>query len=392
MAMHQITMGLLRAGCNVHVLSISSEKHPVVDQDIPTEYKEATDFETVRLDLSVRPMPALFAMMSGQSYNVQRFDSPMMHKRIRKILSENHFDIVHVESIFLAPYLSTIKDCCNAPVVLRTHNVEHQIWRRLAQNCHIPFKRGYLRHLALTLRAYECDMAPKFDAIASITNSDASFFREIAPRREVITLPFGVDVPKNNTSDAGDAPQPTIPHSVYHLGSMDWVPNIEGIQWFLRVIWPKVKSKIPDATLHLAGRHMPTDWQVPDGVKVVGEVANAKSFIEDKQLCVVPLLSGGGMRIKIIEAMSSGKCVVSTPVGAEGINITNGTNMLIGQDADEFAQQVVFALLNDQARDSIGLEAQRLVYERYDNSKLTDQLLSLYRNLLRKKQQDENEI
>ncbi len=155
--MNSITQGLLAAGCEVRVLSMCSDKHPVLKDRMTDEYRQATRFEAVHVDLGIHVLDAGVSWLCGESYHVKRFVSNEFAARLRQILDEEEFDIVHVESIFLTPYVPVIRKHSKAQIVLRAHNVEHMIWQRIAKSERNLFKRKYIKHLALTLRAYECE-------------------------------------------------------------------------------------------------------------------------------------------------------------------------------------------------------------------------------------------
>ena len=174
------------------------------------------------------------------------------------------------------------------------------------------------------------------------------------------------------------------PNSLFHIGSMDWMPNLEGVKWFLKQVWPMVHERMPQLTLYLAGRKMPDDLMrlEMEGVKVLGEVPDATYFITSKQINVVPLLSGSGIRVKIIEAMSAGKAVVTTTIGAEGIGCTDGKDVLIADTPEQFVEQLQRCVDNPEFRKQIGSNAARLITEQYSNKQLTQQLLTFYDKLL----------
>lgn len=381
LAMNSITQGLMAAGCEVRVLSMCSDKHPVLEDRIDDNYRQATHFEAVHVDLGIHLLDAGVSWLCGESYHVKRFVSPEFTARLREVLKEEEFDVVHVESIFLTPYLPLIRKYSHAPVLLRAHNVEHLIWKRVAQSERNPFKRSYLKHLSLTLRAYECEHLNKYDGIMSITDKDAATFREMGCRKPIVSIPFGI-TPE-------DVEQVEVePNSLFHLGSMDWMPNQEGVRWFLDKVWPLVHAQLPQLTLYLAGRKMPEELLnlQQDGVKVVGEVPDAMRFIASKQINVVPLLSGSGIRVKIIEAMSAGKVVISTTVGAEGIGYTDGENLLIADTPDQFLSQLKRCVENPEYCEQLGRNASRLIAQEYGTEGLTKRLLAFYDKFL-----DQNE-
>lgn len=373
LAMNSITQGLLDAGCEVRVLSMCSAKHPVLSDRIPHSYRQATRFEAVYVDLKPHPLDAAVAMLCGESYHVKRFISKAFSAKLAQVLQQETFDVIHVESIFLTPYVPLIRQHSDAPVFLRAHNVENQIWRRIAQSEPNPCKRWYMKHLSLTLGAYEREHINDYNGVVSITQNDADYFLNEGCRKPLVAIPFGISPchPDNVAEE---------PNSLFHLGSMDWMPNCEGIKWFLNQVWPLVHQRMPQLTLYLAGRKMPDNLlhlQMP-GVKVVGEVPDAMQFIASKQINVVPLLSGSGIRVKIIEAMSVGKAVVATTVGAQGIGYTNGRDLLIADTPQQFADQIQRCVADPQFCKSLGRNAQDFISQAYGIESLTRRLITFY--------------
>lgn len=373
MAMNSITQGLLREGCEVKVLAMESDKHPADRAKMGGEYLGQTGFESQYVDLSVKPLAAVVAMLCGESYHVSRFRSEAFAARLRAILERETFDVVHLESLFMTPYVPLIRSLSAAKVVLRSHNVEHVIWQRVAASTPYGLKRWYLKHLALTLRAYELEHINDYDGVVCITKGDADYFRQHGCRRPLTSIPFGVE-----PEDAANVE--VEPASLFHIGAMDWLPNRESIEWLLEEVWPVVHREVPQAHLYLAGRKMPQRWMDAriEGVTVVGEVPDAGYFIAGKQINVVPLLSGSGIRVKIIEAMAAGKAVVTTTVGAQGIEYTDGENLLVADTPEQFAAQIKRLVADQEYCRSVGEAAARLVAEHYDVKRLTAQLLQFY--------------
>lgn len=377
MAMNSVTEGLLAHGCEVRVLTVETDKHPLRRELIPDEHLRRTRLEAVHVDLGIHVLDAAAAWLCGESYHVKRYESADFAQKLREVLDAEEFDIIHMESIFLDPYVPLIRKHSGAKLILRAHNVEHQIWQRVARSTKNPFRRSYLKHAALTLRAYELEHVNDFDGVVCITRDDADYFRANGCRRPITAIPFGME----------PADQPAVdvePFSLFHIGSMDWLPNQEGIDWLLREVWPLVHREVPQAHLYLAGRKMPQRLMEAkvEGVTVVGEVADAMYFIASKQVNIVPLLSGSGIRVKIIEAMSAGKAVVSTTVGAQGIDYADGRNILLADTPRQFADQIK-RLANDQdfCR-QLGNNAMQLVAEQYDVRRLTDRLITFYEQRL----------
>ncbi len=381
LAMNSITQGLLHAGCEVKVLTVETDKHPANIEALPENYRNCTSFEAVYIDLGIKAMPAAVAALCGESYHVKRYISNRFAQRLTEILNEQTFDVVHIESIFLTPYVPLIRRHSQAKVILRAHNVEHLIWRRVAQSTRNPFKRNYLKHLSLTLRAYELEHINDYDSVVCITQADADYFTQNGCRRPVTSIPFGVTPPEPSGSQ-----EPPEANSLCHIGAMDWIPNQESIAWLLDSVWPVIHREVPQAHLYLAGRKMPAKWMRAniEGVTVVGEVDDASEFIRGKQINIVPLLSGSGIRVKIIEAMAAGKIVVTTTVGAQGINYTDGVDILIANTPDEFARQIKRCLSDAAYCQSVGEAAARLIRVQYNGQKLADKLIEFYNQRLGK--------
>lgn len=377
-AMNAMATGLLEAGHQVRILAINSNKYSVSLQSVPEEYRRRTAFQTVYIDLSVKPWPAFLNLFTGKSYHVERFISQEFSSALTTILKTEKFDIIQFETLFTSPYLEIIRSLSDARVVLRAHNIEHLIWQRSAAGCRNPLKKIYLSHLAATLKQFELKTANEVDGIVAITEKDATFFRQAAPGIPVIAIPFGIntqEVVKTYTKSA-DTSYP----SLFHLGSMNWIPNQEGIGWFIRKVWPVLSVKYPGLRFHLAGREMP-GWlkniNIP-GIVVDGEVPDARLYMLSHGIMIVPLFSGSGIRIKIIEGMLAGKAIITTSVGAEGISYTNGSNLLIANNVEEYTDAIEKCLNSPDLIGELGQKARDLVIKKHNNADLMQNISDFY--------------
>lgn len=377
-AMYNITRGLLGAGHEVKVLCISTQKHALKVASVPKEFRDPTRIEGVFVDTSLNVIDAFTDLVTADNYNVSRFFSPDMDIRLIQLLSQESFDIVHLESLFMTPYIPTIRRYSKAKVVLRSHNLEHMVQERIAKGERNLLKKPYRKFLARQLRNYEQRILGELDGVVAITDSDARHMRAHSSKTPIITLPFTVD-----TADYS-VPQTAGPLVFFHLGSMDWQPNEEGIRWLLRAVWPRVLKEHPEARLHLAGNRMPKDMiraKLP-GTKVTGRVSDANRYIAERQVMLVPLFSAGGMRVKIIEGMAMGKCVVSTTMGAEGIQYTAGSDILLADTAADFTGHMLRLLEEPESAARIGNNARFLVAERHSTAKAITGLIAFYERLI----------
>ena len=377
MAMNSIITGLLEAGHQVKVLAVNSPKYNVKESDIPEDYRKKTSIELIDVDLSVRPLKALANLFTKRSYHVERFISKDFKARLAELLQKEPFDVVQLEMLYMVPYVETIRQHYKAMIVLRAHNVEHKIWERIAKETKFFIKRWYINHLAKTLKEYELTALETVDGIAAITRKDAAFFRKYCSK-PIIDIPYGV-YPEEFTPKSEIEGQPKF----YHIGSMNWMPNEEGIRWFIDEVLPKTVEKVPNFVYHLAGRNMP-EWLTTlsnPNVNVIGEVPDAKAFVAENDVAIVPLLAGSGIRIKIIESMAMGKTVITTRVGAEGILYKEDENLIIAENKAKMVEAIRSINANPDIAVRIGQAARKLVEETYDNRKIIARLLMFYEQI-----------
>jgi polysaccharide biosynthesis protein PslH len=377
-AMNMIIEGLIDAGHQVKVLAVNSNKYHVDPTLIPEEYRAKTGIEFVDLDLRVTPLGAFLNLFSKKSYHVERFYSGKLKQKLIEILSGERFDVVQFEMLYMSPYLALVRKYSDARIVLRTHNVEHLIWERIAAITSNPVKKRYLGYLAGKLKTYEMSVINWFDGVAAITETDMEFFTGQGCTVPVTAIPFGINI--------RDYPveKPTAhDRSLFSIGSMNWIPNQEGIRWFLDHAWNDIHMQYPKLKFYLAGREMP-GWLINSNypnVEVVGEVDDALAFIRSRGIMIVPLFSGSGIRIKIIEGMACGKPVISTTIGAEGIHYTAGENILIADQPCEFFEMVSACLDNDERCARIGQNARKLIEEQYNRDRIIERLTGFYQKI-----------
>lgn len=375
MAMNNITQGFLSLGHNLKVLCIETNKHPFKEKDIPKDILEKTKMEAIHVDTRVNLVEAFCSVVTSDSYNISRFFTPDVDIRLTQILSKEKFDIIHLESLFVTPYIGTIRRLSKAKVYLRSHNLEYMIWERMASGAKNKAKKAYLKLLSKQLKRYEINTVNDVDGIVAITNEDAQKYHKLNTKTPTITIPFGLAV-SNYKPVFNNIDRP----SLFHIGSMDWKPNIEAFDWFIDKVWPKINSSFPEVKMELAGRNMPSNYndELAVNVKIVGEVDSAINFINENDVMIVPLQSAGGMRIKIIEGMALGKTIISSSIGAEGINYTDGKNILIANTPSEYLDKIKLLVETPKLCNEIGLNARKLTEEKYDSLTLTKELIEFY--------------
>jgi glycosyltransferase involved in cell wall biosynthesis len=382
-AMLAMADGLVSQGARVKMLALNTLKHWVDPESLPSKITSDYQLESVRIDTSVRAQDALLNLFSGESYNVKRFYSDAFESKLSEVLKNDTFDVILLESLFMAPYIETAREFSKAKIVLRSHNVEHVIWQRLAANEKNPLKKFYLRILSKRLRKYEIETLVDIDAMLPITYEDKSFFSKLGFRKPMLTVPVGIDM-----SQYADQAEESSTLCLFHIGSMDWRPNYEGVTWFLQEVWPLIHKKFPALKLFLAGRNFPEEIiaRKDPNVFCEGEVKDAQAFMQGKQIMVVPLKSGGGMRVKIVQGLALGKTIISTSVGAEGIDYTNEKNILIADTPAAFVSAVERCLADKSFCFNIGREARNLAIVNYSNEMIGKKVVSFLQVLATKSQ------
>jgi len=379
--MYDVTAGLSQAGHRVTVVAINTPKHAQA-ADVLEHLGPNVQLVPVSVDTRMRPTHALRnLLLSKLPYTVERFVNPVVADQLRKILQTETIDVVQIEGTFVAWYIDVIRQAApRVPVVLRAHNVEYTIWQMLASREYNAAKAWYLRHLSRRLEQFERRYLPRFDAVAAITEPDRRRLLALGCAEPVAFVPAGVDATRL-------APDPTIrpkPRTVFIIGSHEWLPNREGVEWFLTNIWPQVHEQLPELELHLAGRAISPAIQQRhgrDNIYVHGFVESASHFMQQYELMLVPLLSGGGMRVKIIEGMALGKCILSTGLGSEGIAVREGHDILLCDEPQEWVARLQAYYQDELPYQQIGSEAQRTIACHYDNRRVIERFLSLYRSL-----------
>ncbi len=379
LAMHSVTEGLLKTGQEVRVLSIETEKHPFRKDELPPSYLGATKAEAVFVDTRVKLFPAFTALFSASAYVANRFYSEAFSMKLEKVLQEETFDIIQLESLYMAPYLDVIRRHSKAKIVLRAHNVESALWKRRTASEKNVLKRTWFRNLTKKLARYEAEVLRAVDALVPITPEDAAAFSRMlkGASHPVHVLPFAMRPPTIQ-------PGVVRPDTVFHIGAMDWAPNEEGVAWLVKEVWPRVLAKRPGATLHLAGKQLEKNDTRFSGknITVHGEVGDAFEFMGSYAVMAVPLLGGGGMRVKLVEGMALGKPIVTTTIGAEGTGVKSDRHLLVTDTPGAFAEALCLLLEEPGRAAVLGENAKAFVASNFSLAAASEKLNDFYASLL----------
>lgn len=325
--------------------------------------------ETVRVDSSPRPFPAFLSLVRGEADAVARFRSGRFASRLSERLRESAFDIVQIDGPATGQYLPSIRASSSAPVILRAHNDEADLWLQRSRTR--PFhERAFLKTHAERLRRVERRLWREVDGIAAITDGLAAAC-VAAGVRHVRYAPVPQRV----------ADQPAAAnHEVFHIGPVDWWANRRGLSWFIESVWPLVRRTRPDLRFRLAGRGsvaFAAPWGSA-GVVGEGEVEDAVAFMRGSGILVAPTLDGSGMPVKVAQALSIGKAIVATTVGARGLGVEPSRDLLVADAPAAFADAVCGLAGDEALARELGRNALAFARAHLDGRVVGDRLIALY--------------
>mgnify|MGYP003921194919 CR=1 FL=1 len=366
-ALHFVEMWL-RLGWQVETLAMSTPKHPAPSQS-PIPQK------SVFVDTTPRPWPALKnLLLSSRPYHVDRFWSPAYRAALQETISTFRPDLIQVESPYLTPYVKTL----SIPRTYRLHNIEHLIWARLAREKPWPL-RAYLSLQARRIRQYESQILSLYQGLLPISEKEMAFVRETGYTGLVEMMPYAMDV------DAYEAPplRKEHPH-IGFIGGLDWLPNLAGIEWFLRRVWPTFARRHPEAQLSIAGRNCPPHLHkyASPQVHILGEVPDSKAFLYDIDILIVPLFSGSGIRIKIIEGWAAGRAIISTSIGAESLIYEPGRHLLLADNEESFLEAVEALYIDYRLRQRIAQNGRHLAETMYNRDSQLSRFQRFYERVV----------
>lgn len=374
--------GLVNLGHEVSLVALNAKsrhhQHEFSDED--KELISKINYRAYHININVSVFEVAANLLSKTSFNIDKYYDAEFERQLVRTLRASDYDIIQFEGLLVSLYLNAIRKNSKAKLIYRSHNIENQIWERLSQQKTDPFKKSYLKMHAKRIKNYELQQLNNFDAIAVFTEQDKSTLLEYGTKIPIDIIPVGINMDHYKP----DFDKTEFP-SLFFLGSLDWLPNREGIEWFLENFNKDLTEGDLRVRFYVAGNDIPErfdDYDVMGKIFIQGEVDDALEFINSKSIMIVPLLSGGGMRVKIVEGMAMQKCIISTSLGAEGINFTDGVNILIANDQEEFYDAIHRCITDEEYCRQIGLNARRLIEEQYDVNKVTKNLVELYKSLV----------
>ena len=345
-ARHEIHYVALHRGDPTRSSEYCSHAYPI-EHHVPA--KNSAAFAGQLLKGLVSPLPVA----------VSRYQSDPMKRKIESLSRQEKFDHIVCDFLFPAPNIPELESS-----VLFQHNVEAVIWKRHVENAPTLAHRGYFQMQARRMAAFEGDVCRAVKSVVAVSEIDADRMRKDYRPRRVDAIPTGVDLdyftPPSATPRSSD---------LVFIGSMDWMPNIDGAEWFVRDVLPLIRKRKPDCSVVFAGRKPSRailDLAARDSrIQVTGTVPDVRPYLWGATVSIVPLRIGGGTRLKIFESMAAGVPVVSTTIGAEGLPVQPGIEILLGDDPAAFAEGCLKLMEDPPARKRMAEAARDAVSSRF---------------------------
>jgi polysaccharide biosynthesis protein PslH len=376
-AILNLATGLSENKAEVTVLAMNTDKHKANADLIPPELSSKIKFIYVPVNTRIRLTAFIRNLFfSSLPYNAERFISKEFSETLEQLLLSNNYDVIQLEGPYLSFYIPLIRKFIKAIVSFRAHNVENEIWSRIYQHTKNPLKRAYFKILARRIAQLEAGLLNLYDVLVPITYRDLLCFNALGNKKPCNVTTVGIP-DSNFKENIVMSPDPDI----FFIGSLDWKPNQDGLMWFINNVWKELKTSHASLNFHVAGRNAPR-WLIQkfqeNNIFFHGEVDDATTFFDIHQIMLVPLFAGSGMRVKIVEAMARSKVIVSTSIGAEGIDVTDGENIMIAETKKDFAKAIEILLDNSEFYKKLAANAFTVAKKQYNNTTIATELLQFY--------------
>lgn len=316
-------------------------------------------------------------VLQAAPFAVSKFTHPEVKRAVASSMNDRQFDVAICD--FLSASLNFPENLA-IPTVLFQHNVESSLWHRLATTESNLAKRLAYKIEARKMTTYERNALSRFHHIIAVSEYDRQQMLAMDSAAAITVVPTGVDTEKYTVAPPSTADPPKI----VFLGSMDWEPNIDAVSYFCRDIFPRIRAQFPSAIFQIVGRnpHASVRQLAGESVEVTGTVPSVREYLQQATVVVVPLRAGGGTRLKIFEAMATGKALVSTTIGAEGLAVQSGRDLILADDARSFADATILLLSDTALRHRYEEAAARLAAQ-YDWSKIALQFAEVLQHTCR---------
>lgn len=376
--------GLMRGLARRHevsLLSLSSSEHAEEELEAARAYCSEViaiphqGQSVMSFGKRVQQFRSMLSRDSFEAMNLRRAD---FQARLDQLCADNAYDLVQVEFCQMGIYRFSRRRVGAPLLVLDEHNIEYDLVKRFAEAPGELSRKLYNATNWRKLKREEVSTWRRFDGVVLTSARDDELLRSIEPQTRTAVVPNAVDLDEFAPNDT-----PTDELSLLFFGALDYYPNIDGVTYFLDEIFPLIRRLEPRATIRVLGRNPPPSIKAKEGngVEITGFVEDPRPLIDRATAVVVPLRSGGGTRFKIVEAMSKGKAIVSTTIGAEGLDVEHEKNLLLADDAESFARAVERVLHTPELRAELGRAARARAVQAYGWPAAVGKLQAFYDEL-----------
>lgn len=354
------------SNASITYLSIETEKHPYDINTIPPELGSKIDFIHSKISTKINPIAALIHLFNGKSYNISRFKKKSVSTLIKSLISKEKFELIVFESLFAGAYVDEIKSFSSAKLIYRAHNIEHKIWEDLSKGESNPLKKRYLKHLSNRLKTFEFTFLNKVDLIMSISEMDQSIF-EKNTHTDCKYIP--VSMPSKTKYNG-------VKNSLCFLGAFNWMPNKEGVSWYVNNVHGDLITKFPKLNLEIAGSFSDEISHLSEkpNIRLHGFVNSSMDFISSHGIFIAPILSGSGVKMKVLEAMSLGVPCVLSEKASEGLNLPS--IIPICTSKEEFIEKLSLLLVDEGLCNKIGLAGQEFIQREFSTNVVSEKLMN----------------
>ncbi|WP_111641468.1 glycosyltransferase [Marinimicrobium alkaliphilum] len=305
-------------------------------------------------------------LLPNRTYTNLWLKSQAYKDLVHRVLIENEFDVIHVDTISLAQYLPSDT---RSYTVLNHHNIESLMMLRRASQEKNLLKKFYFYQEGKKLKAYEAQVCPQFDLNITCSDLDIERLSTVTSVRKCISVPNGVDTKYFSPSESVQ-----VENRLIFTGSLAWYPNADAVRFFFNKVWNRLKDIVPNVTITIIGKSPPS-WLMAlsksdKQVMVLGYVDDVRPYMDESSVYICPIKDGGGTKLKVLNALSMGMCIVADPIACEGISVENGGSVILASTPDEYVRSIADILNNESDRLRIGRQARDLAIKNYDYTEI----------------------
>lgn len=369
-ASEKFLSNLLYAGIDIQYATLSTNKHPFDLSKFPEELVTKVNPVNFFVDTDVKVFSALKSLFTSSSYNTDRFYTPDVRQKLLRLLNDHSFDGIILDSLYTLPYLADIRSRFDGKIAVRTHNVEYRLWEQYAADAS-GLKKWYLKRLSADLKQFERDNLNEVNTIFSISKDDTNVFAENGVHTPIVDIPVTIET---TTSDF------TIhANRIYHLGMMDWEPNRQAVNQLIEWM-PELRVAVPQLELHVVGSKSEQYVQEDEskGIFVHGYVDSVDDFSRTHGILVSPIKAASGVRIKFLEAMAMGVPIITTTVGALGIEHTSCNCLCIADSKIDFIRNIQELTSSPEKRKEIGQNALNYINKNHNIDTVSQRIVETF--------------